>query len=298
MSTFNGEKYLREQLDSIVAQDIAGLKLIVRDDNSTDSTAEILQEYADRGALTWYRGETTKTFSHITFKIGYNFWELCKNAPEAEYYAFADQDDIWLPNKLAAAVAMIEKNEVQEIPILYCSAYTAVDSNGNPTDAKKKKITEKSTRINRLIVENIATGCTCVFNERARGLFCRTDDFCDLHDFAMAKLAAAFGRVIYDQNSFIKYRNHDSNIVGAQAKHGLMKRFKKHAPNMRSLSAEKIIKDYGLDMDAKTKEIFATLAFYRKSFKKKLVLLFTNRIRFGGPRLNLLFKAAILFSKV
>ncbi|MBR4115330.1 MAG: glycosyltransferase, partial [Bacteroidales bacterium] len=113
LASYNGQKYIREQLDSIAAQEGVEVSLLVRDDGSRDATQEILEQYQNAGALRWYTG------AHLNVAQG--FLELLRNAPEADYYAFCDQDDVWLPDKLAAAVAML-KQENPALPLMYYCA--------------------------------------------------------------------------------------------------------------------------------------------------------------------------------
>lgn len=96
MSTFNGEKFIREQIESILAQENVNIKLLVRDDGSTDKTLDILNEYKNKGKLNYYIGKN----------LGpqLSFMHLLQNAPYCEYYAFADQDDVWLKDKLSTAI--------------------------------------------------------------------------------------------------------------------------------------------------------------------------------------------------
>ena len=101
MSTYNGEKYLQVQLDSILSQENVDLELLVRDDGSTDSTKTILERYQSEGKLTWYSGKNKKP--------AYSFFDLLGKCKDADYYAFADQDDFWHEDKLINAIKRLEK---------------------------------------------------------------------------------------------------------------------------------------------------------------------------------------------
>jgi len=177
MYTFNGSAYIDEQVKSIIDQDIAGkaeLKLFVRDDGSSDNKQSILDTYQSDGKLTWYTGE----------KIGStrSYWELMDKAGEADYYAFAEQDDFWLPEKLSRAVKYIEtkaiiegkETEVADGPMLYCGECTV-------TDLKLKPIGFKSNPANKYndfehsVVFSSRPGCTYVFNSAALKVFKRYD---------------------------------------------------------------------------------------------------------------------------
>ena len=110
MSTYNGEKYMRHQIDTILNQDYENLELFVRDDGSKDSTLNILEEYASSHAnVSYVKGEN----------LGSNqsFLEMVKIAPDADYYSLADQDDDWMPDKISHAVEKIESGDY----LVYCS---------------------------------------------------------------------------------------------------------------------------------------------------------------------------------
>ena len=107
MSTYNGEKYIKTQLDSILAQDYEEIDLLIRDDGSTDSTREILSAYAKKySSITWYSGKN--------IGVQKSFFDLILKANlERDYYAFADQDDKWLPGKISRAVSILKEKSVR-----------------------------------------------------------------------------------------------------------------------------------------------------------------------------------------
>ena len=107
MSTYNGEKYLHEQINSILGQQGVEIHLLIRDDGSSDGTVEICKEYAKKyNQITFYQGEN--------LGVGKSFLDLLKHAPDADYYSFADQDDVWLEDKIIRAVTMIKKAEYKK----------------------------------------------------------------------------------------------------------------------------------------------------------------------------------------
>ena len=118
MSTYNGEKYLREQIDSILGQRGVEVTLLVRDDGSSDATLSILDEYKSSGLLDYYCGSNlgpARSFMH-----------LLQNAPASDFYAFSDQDDKWMDDKLLAAITSMEGHESE--PALYFSQTQLVDA--------------------------------------------------------------------------------------------------------------------------------------------------------------------------
>lgn len=207
LSTYNGEKYLTQQLNSLIAQDYPNFTIIIRDDGSTDFTLEILNAYKDK-------------YSNISITFGDNigvtssYFELIKNA-QANFYALCDQDDIWLPSKLSHAVANLTNSNYSSSS-LYCSALQFVNSDLIPiglTPPPRYQCLENA------VIENIATGCTIVFGESLRQLFIQaTPQQMHMHDWWLYLLASSFGNVIYDPKSFVLYRRHDATVTGLQLK--------------------------------------------------------------------------------
>lgn len=212
MSTYNGEKYLREQIESILAQVGVAAELFVRDDGSKDGTEKILAEYAANNARVHY--EMCKNVG-----VGNSFMNLLYSAPDTfDYYAFSDQDDIWLPKKLSEAIKMLEESGA----LLYASNQECVDKDGKHLGLHF----EKGRNIHLLPVSimesNMISGCTMVFPLHFRNLICKYENRPQsallrnrIHDAWMAEVAAIFGTIIYDERAFVYYRQHGNNLVGA-----------------------------------------------------------------------------------
>lgn len=215
LSTYNGQKYLREQLESLYNQQGVYLHLLVRDDGSKDDTMKILKEYRSK-------------FEEMTIIEGANigciksFFSLIQEAStryaEYDYYAFCDQDDVWESDKLIAAVSKLEG--LSSTTKLYFSSTKLVDAYLNPIASKK-------IRVNNSIGANIASsrciGCTMVFDKfllkKASAILpfafkCKTS-YLPLHDCWTAMVAYVYGSVIYDDCPRILYRQHGGNVVGA-----------------------------------------------------------------------------------
>ena len=205
MSTYNGEKYIRMQLDSIRNQTYENIRVLIRDDGSTDQTVSILEEYAKKdGRITYYRGKNIGVIQ--------SFLELLKNSSdEAAFYAFSDQDDVWLPEKIERAV---EKIKDTKEPALYCSETYLTDGELNVLH-KDAKMARPS--FGNALVQNICTGCTAVINRRLRNLVKETNpQKIVMHDWWLYLSATAFGKVYYDEEAYIKYRQHGDNRYGAK----------------------------------------------------------------------------------
>lgn len=207
VSTYNGERFLREQLDSVLSQQDVTVDVLVRDDNSTDSTICILEEYS-------------KSYSNFSYYQGKNlgpclsFFDLIGHADGYDYYAFCDQDDVWDNNKLAKAVQNLDCN-VQNIPILYCSNLRVVDEELNYCRLAHPHLYNVNDKYAGL-VDFYAVGCTEVFNQNAVDLLrCHIRQDCIMHDSWLFMICNFFGKVIYDYDAHINYRQHGKNVVGS-----------------------------------------------------------------------------------
>lgn len=216
MSTYNGEKYLREQLESIALQSCQNWKLRVRDDGSSDGTINILKEYADKypDKISYYTGDNMGACS--------SFLELAKEADSTcGYYAFCDQDDVWKKDKLERALRKLlcaERQNAGDMPVLYCSALDVV--NEKLELINKKDLSSKKDRMGfgNALVENVCTGCTMMVNKSAvnglRNLPEGVGNKILMHDWWMYLYASCFGVVVYDSYAGISYRQHQNNVVG------------------------------------------------------------------------------------
>lgn len=125
LSTYNGEKYLSEQLQSLLNQTYRNITIFIRDDGSTDKTLEIINEYKNKCE----NGIDICLYEDSEGNIGYvkSFLKAIRNSPKADYYAFCDQDDFWLPNKIELAVNALKKKEKKGNCLIYSSAYCVCD---------------------------------------------------------------------------------------------------------------------------------------------------------------------------
>lgn len=269
LSSYNGERYIREQIDSILAQKNVIVELLVRDDGSQDGTRTILAEYQ-------------KNYKNIHIVYAENvgvvksFFSLVNQVKEAEYIAFADQDDVWLPDKLIRAVTLLEKEE-KDSPLVYCSAKQLVDENLNPIPAA---MTYKNVRteFGNALVENMCTGCTCVINHKLLELIQgKMPDFTVMHDFWIYLVGTCFGKVIYDEQSYILYRQHGKNELGVASSirenyKRRIKNFWKHRGQL-SRQVEELIRIYGTQMRKEKLETATFLVQSRQHIKARIILL-------------------------
>lgn len=215
MSTYNGERFLKPQIESILNQEDVSVQIIVRDDGSTDGTQKILNMYKKEGVLDWYTGENKKTAR--------SFLDLINNAPKAEYYAFSDQDDVWLPTKLIVALKKIEK--FRNTPALYAGNYVLVDE--DLKKIAKTNVHKTTTQFNEAIVYSCCTGCTMVMNNKLiENIKGKIPNSIFMHDDWIHKVCLGIGGVVvYDDSKELLYRQHSNNVEGG--KHGFMDKLMK-----------------------------------------------------------------------
>lgn len=207
MSTYNGEEFLREQIDSIFAQSWQGkIVIFIRDDGSKDSTLEMIKSIDNTPTrkIELIEGENCGPQK--------SFLNLIKSAPEALYYFFADQDDVWDADKIETAVNSMRS--AGDVPVVYCSNYRLSD-----TELKvyKEKAIENSPKFTplKILFYNQIPGCTMAFNFRLMCLLKKIEiDNVMMHDSMVLSFAAFCGLIIYDENSKIIHRIHSQNVVG------------------------------------------------------------------------------------
>lgn len=216
MSTYNGERYLREQIESILNQiGEFDLSLYVRDDGSKDGTIEILREYQNEKKLKWYTGDNLGPAK--------SFINLLQNCGAYDYYAFADQDDVWEKDKIQRGINVLEE---QNGPALYCSNAELVDLQLISLGRNVYK-TMPRTDFETVISAGGLLGCTMVFNDELKRRIKRDRyPVMILHDFYMAALCVSIGGVIlYDQEATMKYRQFDEKYIENKAKEFIRENF-------------------------------------------------------------------------
>lgn len=281
LSTYNGEKYLKEQLDSIFAlSNIKDIDILVRDDGSKDNTQAILDEYQKAHKnFKWYQGENKRPAR--------SFWELLNKASGSDFYAFADQDDFWQSDKLQVALDELLKLD-QSKPLLYMSDVEVVDSN---LKHLADGFVDRSVPVGYAysLSNSICPGCTFLFNEKARELATKFDaeKYIDHHDWTLYKIVACFGEVFFDKTTHMLYRQHENNVIGAKGK---LARYwdmifkKPRDPkfiHQRQKNARALLDYYGDMMSEENKYLTTLIADYTKDKKIKKALLKEKRFKYS-----------------
>lgn len=202
LSTYNGEKYVREQLASFLNQTYRNIEIIIRDDGSKDGTVKILKKYV----------ETHKNIKLVEGKnLGFikSFFELLKLG-KADYYAYADQDDVWLPNKIELAVNSLNKLDDEKPNMAFSNVdYHDVEMNfmGHGEEHKTYSFTNS-------LYECVSQGMTMVINQKARDMILdNIPTECMFHDWWTYMICSGMGNVAYDDVVTVKYRRDKKNAT-------------------------------------------------------------------------------------
>lgn len=308
LSSYNGEKYINEQIDSLFAQQDVFVHILVRDDGSTDNTVGLINERINKGEEI-----TLITGSNLGFAM--SFMSLVQEAYEYindyDYYAFCDQDDVWLSDKLQAAISKLRAEGVPGVPNLYWSSFTLVDENLKPLNSIRGK--EQNTTPKRvykpvmtkptILVRYFMLGCTMVFDKNMVEFIHRypPKGKITMHDLWFSQTAIFFGHVIYDDNSHFLYRQHGENAAGVDSSwsgrwHRLKKSFKTYERrHFREINAKNLLNTYHDILSEEDYKLIALAANYKDSISKRMRLLCNKEINMGSKTSDLFIKARILF---
>jgi len=225
LSTYNGEQFITEQLDSLYNQTYSNIAIYIRDDGSTDNTIDLINAHPINNKLAALTTENNIGVIPSFLKL------LAHSGKTGDLYAFCDQDDIWKPEKISRAVEQIVDRPEPD-KVLYCSRLEYVDQHLKHLGYS---LTPRLTGFSNAVVENIATGCTVVFGETIRKLILEgKSEKMMMHDWWAYLTASAFGDIVYDDFPSIQYRQHGSTVTAwepglvklrARA-HGLIRRLK------------------------------------------------------------------------
>ena len=217
LCTYNGEKYLQEQLDSISKQTCLPDELIVCDDGSTDSTIEILEVFSKTAPF-----ETRIFCNDKNLGPGRNFAKAI-NLSKGKFICLCDQDDYWLPNKIENSIQKItsmEKRFGQNQPLLVHTDAIVADENLIKVHSSlwdfQHSFPQKGHTFAKLLSQNLVTGCTAVINKALKDKALPIPENAVMHDWWFALVAAAFGQIDSICKPTLLYRQHGKNDIGAK----------------------------------------------------------------------------------
>jgi len=257
LSTYNGERYLAEQLNSLLDQTYRNITIKIRDDGSSDKTREIALKYcASNNNIEFLEGENlgvVGSFFELLYSVEENF----------DFVAFCDQDDIWHKNKIEVAIQKLQCFKGQA-PVMYCGRVRLVDQclgflhNG--------AVPRRPLSLNNALFQNIATGCTIVLNRQSIDLLVSKKPNLNnvlMHDRWIYMVISSLGNIIYDNEPYIDYRQHEGNVVGSSKGFLLLfnrlKRFNKDGRNTLSRQAQEFLYLYENQLSYKQRKLIVEL---------------------------------------
>lgn len=303
MSTYNGERFLREQIESILLQENVKIKLFIRDDGSRDGTAEIIAEYAEMfpNIIFWNKDQIQNLGIRDSFLMLLK--EVCAAYPAINYFAFADQDDVWKKDKISTAVRLIrEQNSNEEKPTLYYSNKTFVDAELQLIEEERIKYFGDFYDI---LWPSLASGCTMVMDRPMVNLAISEmpTKYQSLHDAWVYRLAVLCGAtVVFDPTSHILYRQHGDNNCGKDATNLVRKRsifslFSNHHFMMQTQMKE-FLRLHEKDISPENRKYMDWVMNYHKSFSAWWNMAFCPLARKRGAALHCVWLAKLILRKI
>lgn len=299
MSTYNGSEFLREQIESVLNQSYHKVKLLVRDDGSTDSTKDILKYYLHKNP------ERVQVIWGSNIGVINSFFELLNIADHScDFYCFCDQDDVWFPDKIDRALRQL--NGLSHIPAMVCTTTYVTDKSLKPLNIWPKPPARQPSFFNA-VVQNIAVGATITLNKRARELIIGKaiqTEFIQMHDWWTYLCVSAFGKVIFDSQPSILYRQHGRNTVGGETSfyNLLIRKWKSFRRNrgkylLRKQAAE-FNRIYGHLLNENEQSQLLAFLEKKETLKDRLAYLNKCKLYRNSPFEQLIFKFLILIGYI
>ena len=297
LSAYNGEAHIRDQLDSYTRLDCFDeVKVLIRDDGSTDGTRAILAEYAEKYGFEVIEGENIGLNASMHALV-----QRCDL--ECDYFAFSDQDDVWLPDKLSRARDTLDKMSGEceaGTPLLYCACSSVTDADLNITG--HTLIPKRKLSFYNAMIQNVCVGHTQVASKELIKLL-RLHFSKDIYVFDswVYLVASAFGRVHYDKKPTTLYRQHGSNTIGYKSGFAnflmRVKRLKKGKSRYYSCQLRAFYDCYGDMLPAEIKKEVEKYFSKQKGPFKRLGYIFTTKMYRQTRSEGVVFRLMYLFGK-
>lgn len=219
MAVYNGQEYIREQLESLKDQTYTEWRLVIRDDRSSDKTAEIVKKFSD------------EVEQEVIFKVNEkpsgsaknNFALLINDAKESDYVMFCDQDDIWKKDKIEITFNKMKQAEERygrDFPLLVHGDVEVIDENGNINADSMFEMSHinADSKLPQILIQNHVTGCTMMCNKKLIAGISEyaSSEYIIMHDYLAALYASVFGKIEVIRKPLLSYRQHSGNSVGAK----------------------------------------------------------------------------------
>ena len=237
MAVYNGQEYIREQLESLKDQTYTEWRLVIRDDRSSDKTAEIVKKFSD------------EVEQEVIFKVNEkpsgsaknNFALLINDAKESDYVMFCDQDDIWKKDKIEITFNKMEQAEERygrDFPLLVHGDVEVIDENGNINADSMFEMSHinADSKLPQILIQNHVTGCTMMCNKKLIAGISKyaSSEYIIMHDYLAALYASVFGKIEVIKKPLLSYRQHSGNSVGAKNNNNPMYLLKRLANGRKS----------------------------------------------------------------
>ncbi|WP_270806361.1 glycosyltransferase [Aeromonas sp. QDB62] len=298
LSSFNGVKYISEQINSLLAQECenARVDIFIRDDGSIDKTTDIISKYADAHKNIFLIKGGNVGVTHSFFKL-----IVLEQVKGYDFYAFCDQDDVWIKDKLTAMIAAVNNDKA----CLVCCSYTVADVNLN--SVRDVLLCSKNIELGQLLVDNNIPGCAMVFNQKLYNLIEKSLHNpiawkVSIHDLWVLMIAAVFGEIRTVNNIGILYRQHNNNAIGASTT--ILSRLKrsikstlrmrdKHSYIDDAVIFYQIFKDN--DIPIKAVKVLEDAVHSGGKISSRLKMVFSNNLYKKGMHRNIYFRLRVLF---
>lgn len=216
MGTYNGARYIAEQIRSIQAQDYRNWRLWIRDDGSRDGTLDIVRALRDADSRIHVVDDVLGNLGVVE---NFNRLLQCADGP---YVILSDQDDVWVSNKISRLLEfakLVSGSTITDKPLLVFSDLRVVDQNLKVLDSSYMKMQGRSDSLDcsfpNLITQNVTPGCSMMVNRALMDVAMPVPPEAEMHDWWLIQVAAQFGKVCYLPEALVDYRQHDANVMGA-----------------------------------------------------------------------------------
>ena len=302
MSTYNGQKYIKEQIDSILSQRNVNVYLLIRDDGSSDNTVNILKEYeSSNPVIDVIYGHNVGFATSFMMLL---FYAYDKYYSRFDYCAFSDQDDVWLQDKMINAVNKLENledTEYRKINVVYSNA-KVVDENLNFMFMMYKNQVHLYSKYN-MLTRYFVLGCTMVMPKHTVSFLTKYKPIgkLQMHDLWISQTCSFFGNLIYDDDPQILYRQHSNNAAGVSFDIKVrilrfIKSFKmKERRHFRENNARVFLNTYNDILSNSDKKILELIVSYRESIYNRFKLLLCSELSMGIFLSDVIIKLRILF---
>lgn len=279
LSSYHGEKYIKEQLLSLQNQTYKDFKIIVRDDGSSDTTLDIVNSF---NCTLLDDNKNLGPKNSFALLLEYSL----KNR-EAEYVMFCDQDDVWKPDKIEKTLQKMQEleREFPDKPLLVHSDLELVDEELHPLSSsmwQHEQLNPHLNTLSRLLVQNTITGCTLMINKKLALLASPIPESAKMHDYWLGLVAGYFGKIGILEEQTILYRQHSANTIGSQGfsvEYFREKLFKEDILSQNILQAKAFLEIYRKNLDESTREMLEDFVnINSKSFWQKRKILFKHKL--------------------